>query len=63
MAAKFQTAIGTLWSMSDADGPVVAEIIYQTILGADKIPDVKLAAKGLHLAIQSLRKHGAPLHQ
>jgi CHAT domain-containing protein len=63
LAAGFQGAIGTLWSMSDADGPKVAEIVYETILGEDEIPNVKMAAKGLHLAIQKLRKDGAPLHQ
>jgi CHAT domain-containing protein len=63
IAAGFQGAIGTLWSMSDVDGPKVAEIVYQTILGEGNAPNVKLAAKGLHLAIQKLRKEGAPLHQ
>jgi CHAT domain-containing protein len=33
IAAGFQGAIGTLWSMSDQDGPKVAEMVYQTILG------------------------------
>jgi CHAT domain-containing protein len=63
IAAGFQGAIGTLWSMSDAHGPKVAEVVYETILGEDKVPDVKMAAKGLHLAIQKLREEGAPLHQ
>jgi CHAT domain-containing protein len=63
IAAGFQGAIGTLWSMSDVHGPKVAEVVYKTILGEDNIPDVKLAAQGLHLAIQKLRKEGAPLHQ
>jgi CHAT domain-containing protein len=63
IAAGFQGAIGTLWSICDAHGPKVAEVVYQTILGEDNIPDVKMAAKGLHLAIQKLRKEGAPLHQ
>jgi CHAT domain-containing protein len=63
IAAGFQGAIGTLWSMSDAHGPKVAEVVYRTILGEDNIPDVKMAAKGLHFAIQKLRMEGAPLHQ
>ncbi|KAF9465358.1 CHAT domain-containing protein [Collybia nuda] len=63
IAAGFQGAIGTLWSMSDVDGPKVAEIVYRTIIGNNSIPDVKLAAKGLHLAIQKLRRDGVPLHQ
>jgi CHAT domain-containing protein len=60
LTAGFQGAIGTLWSMSDADGPNVAEMVYETILGDDKVPDVKMAAKGLHLAIQMLRKNRVP---
>jgi CHAT domain-containing protein len=63
IAAGFLGAIGTLWSMSDADGPEVAEMVYQTILGEDKVPNVRAAAKGLHLSIQKLRKDGAPMHQ
>ncbi|KAF9468453.1 CHAT domain-containing protein [Collybia nuda] len=63
LAAGFQGAIGTLWSIPDAYGPKVAEIVYQTILGEDNIPHVKMAAVGLHLAVQKLRGEGAPLHQ
>lgn len=63
IAAGFQGAIGTLWSIADKDGPKVAEIVYQTVLGEDKVLDVKMAALGLHLAIQKLRKDGAPLYQ
>jgi CHAT domain-containing protein len=63
IAAGFQGAIGTLWSMYDADGPIVAEIVYKTMLGEERVPDVRMAAKGLHLAIQKLRKDGAALHQ
>ncbi|KAF9463815.1 CHAT domain-containing protein [Collybia nuda] len=47
LAAGFQGAIGTLWSMPDAYGPRVSEV----------------AAEGLHLAIQKLRKEDAPPHQ
>ncbi|KAF9458882.1 CHAT domain-containing protein [Collybia nuda] len=63
LAAGFQGAIGTLWSMADIHGPKVAEVVYKTITEEENIPDVKMTAKGLHLAIQNLRKDGAPLHQ
>jgi CHAT domain-containing protein len=63
IAAGFLGAIGTLWSMSDAHGPKVAEVVYHIILEEDGVPDVKKAAEGLHLAIQRLRLEGAPLHQ
>ncbi|KAF9458286.1 CHAT domain-containing protein [Collybia nuda] len=63
IAAGFQGAIGTLWSMADTDGPKVSDIVYQTVLGEKKVPDMKLAAEGLHIAIQKCRRGGAPLHQ
>jgi CHAT domain-containing protein len=63
IAAGFQGAIGTLWSMVDADGPRVTDTVYQTILGDNKVPDVQMAAKGLHLAIQKLRKDKVPFHR
>ncbi|KAF9459204.1 CHAT domain-containing protein [Collybia nuda] len=63
IAAGFQGAIGTLWSMSDADGPKVAGAVYRKMFGDDSVPDVTLAAEGLHLAVQNLRKQGAPFHQ
>jgi CHAT domain-containing protein len=63
IAAGFQGAIGTLWSMTDDNGPRIAEVVYKTILGEDNIPSVRMAAKGLHLAIQELRREGVPLYQ
>lgn len=63
LAAGFQGAIGTLWSIPDAYGPKVANIVYKTVMGTDNIPDVRMAAQGLHLAIQQLRREGAPHHQ
>jgi CHAT domain-containing protein len=60
LAAGFQGAIGTLWNIIDRDGPIIAEIVYQTILGKDGIPNIKMAAEGLHLAVQRLRKDGVP---
>jgi CHAT domain-containing protein len=63
LAAGFQGAIGTLWNMYDPDGPNVVEMVYQTILGDDQVPDVKMAAKGLHLAVQNLRKNHVPLYR
>jgi CHAT domain-containing protein len=60
LAAGFQGAVGKIWNISDRDGPTVANIVYQVILGKDKIPNVKMAAEGLHLAAQNLRKAGIP---
>ncbi|KAF9465338.1 CHAT domain-containing protein [Collybia nuda] len=63
LAAGYQGAIGTLWSMPDIYGPKVAEVVYKTIFGEDNIPDASRAAEGLHLAIQKLRRDGVHLHQ
>ncbi|KAF9458875.1 CHAT domain-containing protein [Collybia nuda] len=63
LAAGFKGAIGTLWSMADAQGPKVAEIVYNKVLEKDNIPNIQLAAEGLHLAIQKLRAIGTPYHQ
>lgn len=62
IAAGFQGAIGTLWSMADSDGPKVAEKVYNKIW-EDGSPKVTMAAEGLHLAIQELRRAGAPPHR
>ncbi|KAF9456404.1 CHAT domain-containing protein [Collybia nuda] len=59
IAAGFQGTIGTWWVMTDQDGPLVAELVYEKILGKDNIPDVRRAAEGLHLAVQTLRKNRA----
>jgi CHAT domain-containing protein len=40
ITAGFQSAIGTMWSMNDNDGPVVTEIVYSHLF-----PD------GQHVAI------------
>jgi CHAT domain-containing protein len=65
IAAGYQGAIGTLWNMADSDGPTVAEAVYEQIFSRrdNEGPDVTLAAAGLHLAVQGLRKAGAPFQQ
>jgi CHAT domain-containing protein len=60
LTAGFQGAIGTLWNIADRDGPTVAKIVYEVILGDNFIPNVKMAAEGLHLAIQELRMASVP---
>jgi len=63
MAAGFQGIIGTLWSMSDLHGPAVAEGVYKKVLEGSNVPDVTLAAEGLHLAIQDMRSRGTPFER
>ena len=58
ITAGFLGAIGTLWSMSDFVGPIVAEKVYAKVCEKQNEPEVTLAAEGLHLAICELRKQG-----
>ncbi|KAJ6564813.1 CHAT domain-containing protein [Mycena capillaripes] len=59
IAAGFQGAIGTLWSMQDSDGPVVANAVY-THLFRDGQPKASEAARALQIAVRKLRSAGAP---
>jgi CHAT domain-containing protein len=60
IAAGFQAAIGTMWSMRDEDGPVVAEIIYQHLFADGRGPKVTDTATALQLAVRKLRDDGVP---
>jgi CHAT domain-containing protein len=55
MMAGYPAVIGTLWSMTDKDGPFVAEKVY-THLYNDGNPDSRQAAHALHNAVACLRK-------
>ncbi|THG93695.1 hypothetical protein EW026_g7612 [Hermanssonia centrifuga] len=60
----FRSIVGTLWTMSDSDGPVLAEKFYKHMLrhGLDKL-DVRDSAEAVHLATKSMREAGVPLHR
>ncbi|KAJ7277759.1 CHAT domain-containing protein [Mycena rebaudengoi] len=60
IAAGFQGAIATMWSMMDEDGPVVAETVYSHLLGSGHRPQASDAAKALQLAVRRLRDAGVP---
>jgi CHAT domain-containing protein len=60
IAAGFQGAIATMWSMCDNDGPVVAEVVYGHLFTGDKRPRAANAAQALQLAVQNLREAGVP---
>ncbi|KAJ7256680.1 CHAT domain-containing protein [Mycena rebaudengoi] len=60
IAAGFQGAIATMWSMDDKDGPVVAETVYSHLLGSGKRPQASEAAKALQFAVQKMRDAGVP---
>ncbi|KAJ7895758.1 CHAT domain-containing protein [Mycena leptocephala] len=60
IAAGFRAAIGTMWSMRDEDGPVVAEIVYKDLFGHGRHPKATDTAKALQLAVRKLRDDGVP---
>ncbi|KAJ7263845.1 CHAT domain-containing protein [Mycena rebaudengoi] len=60
IAAGFQGAIATMWSMMDEDGPVVAETVYSHLLGSGQRPQASEAAKALQLAVRKMRDAGMP---
>ncbi|KAJ7213617.1 CHAT domain-containing protein [Mycena pura] len=59
IAAGFQGMIGTMWSMCDTDGPVIAEEVYAHIFSSGKRAQPRDAAKALQLAVRKLRDNGA----
>jgi CHAT domain-containing protein len=56
IAAGFRGAIGTLWSMNDQDGPLVAKAFYSHLFRDGRQPQATDAAQALHLAVKELRK-------
>ena len=60
ITAGFRSAIGTMWSMNDEDGPTVAEIVYSHLFHDDQQPQASEAAKALSLAVKELRKRKIP---
>ncbi|KAJ7692918.1 CHAT domain-containing protein, partial [Mycena rosella] len=56
IAAGFRGAIGTLWSMNDQDGPLVAEILYSHLFRNDRQPHASDAAEALQVAVNELKK-------
>ncbi|KAJ6580412.1 CHAT domain-containing protein [Mycena vulgaris] len=59
ITAGFRGAVGTLWSMNDADGPLVAKLVYSHLF-RDGLPQASDAAEALHLAVTELRARGVP---
>ncbi|TFK23747.1 hypothetical protein FA15DRAFT_705213 [Coprinopsis marcescibilis] len=59
--AGFRGVVGTMWSISDVDAPVVADVFYKHMFrnGTECPPDVSEAAYALHLAVQKIRDSGA----
>ncbi|KAJ7910337.1 CHAT domain-containing protein [Mycena leptocephala] len=60
ITAGFQNAIGTMWSMNDNDGPVVAEIVYSHLFRNGQHPKHTDAAEALQLAVKHLKDTKVP---
>jgi CHAT domain-containing protein len=57
--AGFQSIVGTMWSMGDVDGPIVAETVYLELFAGDgDILDFDLVPYALDAAVRKLRAQG-----
>ena len=57
--AGFKGVTGTLWSIDDADGPIVSEAFYTHLFQGQCI-DTRNAAMALHFAVKKLRDDNVP---
>ncbi|KIM71698.1 hypothetical protein PILCRDRAFT_82523 [Piloderma croceum F 1598] len=65
--AGFQGVVATMWSISDADGPKIADSFYEHLFKEHSMmtgspgsgPDTTQAARGLHIAVAKLRSENA----
>jgi CHAT domain-containing protein len=55
LLAGYRGVIATMWSIQDADGPIVANDVYCHLFKHSQ-PDVTQAAYALHIAVQKLCK-------
>ncbi|KAJ7880409.1 CHAT domain-containing protein, partial [Mycena leptocephala] len=60
ITAGFQSAIGTMWSMNDSDGPTVAESVYSHLFREGQQPKHTDAAEALQLAVKELKSRKVP---
>ncbi|KAJ7907861.1 CHAT domain-containing protein [Mycena leptocephala] len=60
ITAGFQSAIGTMWSMNDNDGPTVAESVYSHLFRKGQQPKHTDAAEALQLAVKELKRREVP---
>jgi hypothetical protein len=63
MFAGFTSVIGTMWSMGDIDGPVVAETVYGQLFRDEQdheMLDLDLVPYALDDAVRKLREAGLP---
>ncbi|KAJ6580495.1 CHAT domain-containing protein [Mycena vulgaris] len=60
IAAGFRSAIGTLWSMDDQDGPLVAEKFYSHLFQEGRRPQASDTAEALQLTVEELKAQKVP---
>ncbi|KAJ7913738.1 CHAT domain-containing protein [Mycena leptocephala] len=60
IAAGFRGAVGTLWSINDADGPVIAQSFYSHLFRDGRQPQASDAAEALHYAVKELKARKVP---
>ncbi|KAJ6578057.1 CHAT domain-containing protein, partial [Mycena capillaripes] len=60
IAAGFRSAVGTLWSMNDQDGPLLAETFYSCLFRDHKKPQASDTAEALQLAVKELKVRKVP---
>lgn len=60
IAAGFRSAVGTLWSMKDEDGPLVAGSFYSHLFRNGQQPQVTDTAEALQLAVNGLKARNVP---
>ncbi|EIN13329.1 hypothetical protein PUNSTDRAFT_139906 [Punctularia strigosozonata HHB-11173 SS5] len=62
--AGFKSVVGTMWSMDDVDGPIVAETVYKHLFASkSEHLDPNVIPYSLDAAIGTLREEGAPPHR
>ncbi|KAG9099567.1 hypothetical protein FS749_000935 [Ceratobasidium sp. UAMH 11750] len=54
LMAGYSSVIATMWSIGDADAPVVADKVYAKLMEGG-VADIKRAARALHMAVAELR--------
>ncbi|KAJ6569787.1 CHAT domain-containing protein [Mycena vulgaris] len=60
IAAGFRGAIGTMWSMNDKDGPLVAEAVYSHLFRDGQQAQATDVAEALQLAVKELKVRKVP---
>jgi CHAT domain-containing protein len=60
ISAGFKGVIGTMWSIHDDDGPLIAETFYTHLFANGRKPQASDAAKALQITVRKMRNEGLP---